>query len=293
MIRSMTGYGRSESIYEALRVIVEIRSINHRYFEFHLNAPKQLFSLEDDIRNIIRTSVKRGRVDCLITIEEEGQSDLQYSVNWEMVDFYIAAAQGIQNRYKLEGDLRIDQLLSLPNVFTSQQDQEWCNQPELILSTVKEATNQLLLMREKEGERLKLDAIPRIQFILQQMEKIRSRTDFVVQHFRERLQARIADFLANTSYSVDEGRLLNEVAVFADKSNIDEEITRLDSHCHQYLALLNASEPIGRKLDFLLQEMNREVNTIGSKANDLEIAKTVIEIKSEIEKLREQVQNIE
>lgn len=294
MIRSMTGYGRSESFLdESIKVIVEIRSINHRYFELHLNAPRQLFVLEDDIRKMLRPIIKRGRLDCLITIEVNDQSNINIDVNWEMVDRYVKAAQNIQARYQLAGELRVDQLLSFSNVFLNQQNHEIFNDAERILSTVEEAAGQLLIMREKEGERLRKDALDRIQLIMQNLDLIRNRSAKVVELYRERLQMRIADFLANTSYSVDEGRLLNEVAVFADKSNIDEELTRLDSHCHQYLALLDLSEPVGRKLDFLLQEMNREINTIGSKANDLEIAKMVIEIKSEIEKLREQVQNIE
>ncbi len=288
----MTGYGRSEWNNEIGNVTVEIRTINHRYLEFFLRIPKEFATFEDEIKKTIQEQIKRGRVECTIAFEYKQGKKLHNEINWGVVENYIQAAQQIQEKFRLPDKVRLDTILSMPDVLSSSQQSSLDLYKEEVLLTIRSATNALSLMRITEGSMLKSDAINRINHIQKQTSEIRLLAPQVITQYQERLRSRIEELLQGT-IEVDEVRIWSEVAIFADKSNIDEEILRLDSHCLQYLAFLELEEPMGRKLDFLLQEMNREINTIGSKANDILIAQHVISIKSEIEKLREQVQNIE
>lgn len=292
MVKSMTGYGRSEWNHDIGHVIVEIRTINHRYLEFFLRIPKEFATFEDEIKKTIQEQVKRGRVECTISLEYKHGKKVTTDVNWRVVDNYIKAAEQIRERFQLADHLRLDTIFTLPDVFSPAQQDNLELFKEDILNTVRSATDALTTMRATEGHVLKLDAIQKITSIQRRIDEIRALAPQVVTHYQERLKSRIKELLHDT-IEIDPARLWSEVVLFADKSNIDEEIVRLDSHCKQYFAFLELKEPMGRKLDFLLQEMNREINTIGSKANNLSIAQHVIEIKSDIEKLREQVQNME
>lgn len=288
----MTGFGRVERIKEQGIITVELRAINHRFLEVVLRHPKELTVYEDEIKRIIQEHVKRGRVECTITIEHPKDQRRSFEVDWVKVEDYIRAAKEIEERFSIPYSINMQSILSLPELFVPIQEEGVVRDKDDILETVESATHALLEMRIKEGAVLKGDFSKRVKYVLQQINHIEIQSQEVVQKYRTKLKARVQEFLSGST-ALDEARIMNEVAIYADKSNIDEELIRLESHCKQFLQLLESEDPIGRKLDFLLQEMNREANTIGSKGNDLLISQTVINIKSEIEKLREQVQNIE
>jgi uncharacterized protein (TIGR00255 family) len=292
MIKSMTGFGRSELVLDGITLTVELRSVNHRYQEIFLRLPRELYPLEDEIKKRIQEQIKRGRVDGTIMIDQSEVTGSNVQIDWQKAHSYYYAAEEIKAKFQLNDPIRLDFLLNLPDLFITKQNINLENYYEEILAVVSDACHSLVQMRVHEGLEIHKNLLERISVVEQLTEEIRLQAPLVVEQYRTRLMHRIDEFLSGRN-DLDEARILNEVAIFADKANIDEELSRLDSHTKQFLHILGADEPVGRRLDFLIQEMNREVNTIGSKANNIKIAQSVVDLKSEIEKLREQVQNIE
>lgn len=292
MIKSMTGYGRGESNLPGKKFNVELKAVNHRYSEVVLRMPRSLSQFEDRIRKIIQSRIARGRVDGFCSQEECGEKAVAVKVDKALAAAYYKAIKDLQEGLDITGSIKIKYLTDLPGVLVVEEPAE--NVEELwpaILEAVEAALESLIRMRETEGEQLASDLMQRIDRLVLINEQIRERSPAVVEEYREKLRTRLNDFIKDGS--LDPERLTAEAAVFADRSNITEETVRLESHLKQAGACLKEGQPVGRKLDFIVQEMNREINTIGSKANDLEISRLVVEVKSEIEKIREQVQNLE
>jgi uncharacterized protein (TIGR00255 family) len=291
MVKSMTGFGRSQKESNDFSITVEIKTVNHRFCEYHIRMPRQLLKVEEKIKKQISESVQRGRVEVFVTLDGNGAVHRKVNIDWLLLEEYYQYILQIKEKYRLQQEISIYDLL---------QREEWLQMGEvdsgneelenLVLKTVEEAANQLLMMRVSEGNELESDIRKQLIALESSIELVKQYSPLVVQQYRERLEKRMKEFLSG---SLDEHRIVTEVAVFADKADINEELTRLKSHIRQFEETLILSEPIGRKLDFLLQEMNREVNTIGSKANDSQIAKEVVEMKSLLEKVKEQIQNIE
>jgi len=288
----MTGFGTALAANGQYRVEIEIKSVNHRFFDLSFNIPRQLIYLEGRIKKVIKSSVKRGALSVYVTVDGEEMTAPKIETNWAIVNEYIKAADEIQKR---SGGKTWDMhdLLLLPDVFIVKEADELPTAIDsLVIEAVEEALSRLMIMRKTEGEQIYQDLIGRLASVERLVQKIAEHAPEVRKFYEERLRNHVAEFLRGQP-AIDEQRLLNEVAIFADKSNIDEELTRLRSHLKQFHTLLGEPEPKGRQLDFLIQEMNREINTIGSKGNDGEISRNVVAVKSEIEKLREQIQNVE
>lgn len=291
MITSMTGFGRSRRELDDFIVTVEIKTVNHRFSEYNIRMPHQLLNIEDKIKKKVAEYVVRGRVEMFITIQGTGQLKSKVTVDWNLIDEYYEALKEIQAKYKLEKGIALQDLLAREDFIMIDEQQVDNKALELlVLETTEAAATQLKQMRIIEGQALEQELAGFLVRLTAKMEHLRAYAPVVVELYTERLRKRMDDFLNG---SIDEVRLVNEVAIFADKVDINEELTRLESHLKQFQKNLAACEPIGRKLDFLLQEMNREVNTIGSKANDSTITNEVVDMKSMLEKMKEQVQNIE
>ena len=291
MVVSMTGYGRGFSESEKLRIQVEVRTVNHRFCEFQIRMPRQLQMLEEKIKKKLTTYIRRGRVEVFVTIEGEGLLHKKVEVDWNLVDQYMSSLDAITYKYQMHPNNLLQTISSLEGVFLIQEQQADTTDVEILLmQAVEKAGEQLKDMRIVEGLVLKNDIKSQLDKLLVLVESLKEYAPLIIEQYRTRLQQRMMEY---TSGVVDETRLLNEVAIFTDKADINEELTRLNSHISQFGMIVEAEEAIGRKLDFLVQEMNREVNTIGSKANDAKIAMKVVEMKSLLEKIKEQVQNIE
>ena len=291
MVVSMTGYGRGFSESEKLRIQVEVRTVNHRFCEFQIRMPRQLQMLEEKIKKKLATYIRRGRVEVFVTIEGEGLLHKKVEVDWNLVDQYMSSLDAITYKYQMHPNNLLQTISSLEGVFLIQEKQADTTDAEtLLMQAVEKAGEQLKDMRIVEGFELKKDIKSQLDKLLVLVESLKEYAPIIIEQYRTRLQQRMMEY---TSGVVDETRLLNEVAIFTDKADINEELTRLNSHISQFCIIVEADEAIGRKLDFLVQEMNREVNTIGSKANDAKIAMKVVEMKSLLEKIKEQVQNIE
>jgi len=291
MVVSMTGYGRGFSESEKLRIQVEVRTVNHRFCEFQIRMPRQLQMLEEKIKKKLTTYIRRGRVEVFVTIEGEGLLHKKVEVDWNLVDQYMSSLDAITFKYQMHPNNLLQTISSLEGVFLIQEQQADTTDVEILLmQAVEKAGEQLKDMRIVEGLVLKNDIKSQLDKLLVLVESLKEYAPLIIEQYRTRLQQRMMEY---TSGVVDETRLLNEVAIFTDKADINEELTRLNSHISQFGMIVEAEEAIGRKLDFLVQEMNREVNTIGSKANDAKIAMKVVEMKSLLEKIKEQVQNIE
>jgi uncharacterized protein (TIGR00255 family) len=292
MIRSMTGFGRGNSEKDGKSFTIEIKSVNHRYFETNIRMPRVLIAFEDKIRKIIGEKVKRGKLDVFVTQGSYDKEDVEACLNEKLAQSYINCFQILKERYGLDGDISVDTIARLPEVITLKQKEEDVSETfEQIEESLTKALEALLFMREKEGEKLLADVMCKCNLINNLVESVKERAPLVVGEYKVKLTQRLNAL--NKEVEFDENRVSMEIAIFADKVGIDEEIVRLNSHIEQMRETLIIDEPIGRKLDFIIQEMNRETNTIASKANDLEILNTVISMKSEIEKIREQIQNIE
>lgn len=292
MIKSMTGFGRGESVKGGKKFTVEIKTVNHRFIDVCIKCPRSISFLEDKVREVILGSLHRGKVDVVIIYEdnEEGNSTAVTDVN--LADSYVKAFQLLKERYDLKDDIGISLFAKLPDVIKIQKRED---DHDLLWDILKDAlsvsVDNLIKMREAEGENLKNKLLDKLSVIKEKLELIKSRAPHVVIDYKAKLEDRISALIDKSD--VDDERLAMEVALFADKCSIDEEIIRLESHISQFRDTLNSNDAVGRKLDFLVQEINREINTIGSKANDLTITKAVIDVKAELEKIREQVQNIE
>jgi uncharacterized protein (TIGR00255 family) len=291
MVMSMTGFGRSKVVSGPFSVNVEIKTVNHRFTEFSIRMPRQLLKIEEKIKKKLNQYIRRGRVEVYVTLEGEGNVTRKVHVDWELIDEYYQFIQHAKEKYNLDGNVSLKELLGLEELIHIEESEIGNEELEnVVLKSIEDAVILLKQMRQAEGEELKKDITENLYQLETSVIELRKYAPIVVQSYKERLTKRMQEFLGG---QYDEARILTEVAIFADKADINEEMTRLCSHIQQFLQTLEDHEPIGRKLDFLVQEMNREVNTIGSKANDSNIAKMVVEMKSLLEKLKEQIQNIE
>jgi len=291
MVVSMTGFGRSRTESDRFSVTVEVKTVNHRFCEFHIRMPRQLLKTEEKIKKKLGEHIKRGRVEVFVTLEGEGIVSRSVHIDWAALDELVHHITEIKNRYSITGDIELRDIVSRQEIIHIEEIEAENEELELlVLSAVEDAGSQLVQMRMLEGSALEKDVLQHIQQLKENITSVKKLAPSVVEQYRERLQKKMAEL---TDSQADEDRILTEVAFFADKADISEEIARLESHVSQFKEILKANEPLGRKLDFLLQEMNREVNTIGSKANDSRIAREVVEMKSLLEKVKEQVQNIE
>ncbi len=292
MIKSMTGFGRVQDTVDGMNVTVELRSVNHRYFEFTAKVPRTYGFLEEKLKTFTNSLVSRGKVECYVAVEQLEESETTVSVNASLAKGYVDALRQLSEMFDLSVDVSAAALSRYPDVLVLQKtaaDEEriW----NAVRSVAEKAVRRFIEMRETEGAKLKADILSRADTILEHVAFVETRSPQTVKEYNEKLKQRMEELLGNTQ--IDEQRLLTEAAIFADKIAVDEETVRLRSHISQLRTFMEADEPIGRKLDFLVQEINREANTIGSKAQDVEIAKRVIAVKAEVEKIREQVQNIE
>ncbi len=292
MIKSMTGFGRGTSESEASSFIVEIKTVNHRYFELNARMPRTLISLEDGIRKYVNDKIKRGKVDIFITQNQGANEDMSVVVNESLAENYVEALHNLRDKYDLRDDISATTLARFPEVLKLEQKEEDLEKTwKILLPAVEEAVHNLVSMRQQEGEKLLIDITKRCECISSNVDIINRRVPEVTEEYRARLLKKVEEILAEKS--IDENRIAMEVVLQADKSCVDEEIVRLKSHVAQVIKTFKLGDPIGRKLDFIVQEMNREANTIASKVNDLELTNIALDIKSDIEKIREQVQNIE
>jgi uncharacterized protein (TIGR00255 family) len=291
MVVSMTGFGRSKAESITFSVTVEVKTVNHRFCEFHIRMPRQLLKTEEKIKKKLGEHIKRGRVEVFVTLEGEGIVSRSVHIDWQALDELVHHISEIKTRYGIPGEIELSDLVNRDEIIHIEENETENEELEkLVLAAVHDAADQLVQMRKLEGAALERDVSQNILLLKSNLSNVKQYAPDVVEQYRDRLKKKMADFLDSQA---DEDRILTEVAFFADKADISEEITRLESHVIQFTEIIKANEPLGRKLDFLLQEMNREVNTIGSKANDSRIAREVVEMKSLLEKVKEQVQNIE
>ena len=292
MVKSMTGFGREHVVANGREIIVEIRSVNHRYYEFTARTPRSYGYLDEKLKAFLKNGISRGKVEASVTIYNQEGTDAEIELNESVAKGYLEALRGSAEALELDDDLTLTSIMRLPDIFTvvKKTDDE-----EVIWNEVKAvaqvALDRFVEMRNVEGQKMYDDISSRLDFIEQTVGKIEAQSPTVSENYRDRLYAKIKEVLGDRN--IDEQRVLTEVAIFSEKVAIDEETVRLRSHIAQFRDLIQSSEPVGRKLDFLVQELNREVNTIGSKASDAVIAQHVVDLKSEIEKLREQIQNVE
>ncbi|MDD4842776.1 MAG: YicC family protein [Anaerotignum sp.] len=291
-VRSMTGYGRGEHIAEDRKFTIELKSVNHRYNDINIKLPRSLISLEDKIKKHIMQQVFRGKTDVYIGFETFAVDDVEVKLNEVLAQAYAEKLKILREKMGLEGGNFLDLTAKFPDVITVEKPQKdekviW----EALLPALEEAVTRFVAMRQTEGEALKKDILLKAERIIFLVDRVKERSPLVVEEYREKLNNRLKDLL--NGVDVDPQRIATEVAIFADRGCVDEEITRLKSHLVQLADILEKGGQVGRKLDFLVQEMNRESNTIASKANDIQIVQATIELKSEIEKIREQIQNLE
>lgn len=292
MLKSMTGYGRQETVTEGKKILVEIKSVNHRFSDYNIKVPRHLGFLEDKVRQYASERVTRGKIDIYVSVENYDSADCDIMLNEELAKNYIEVLQELRDKFGLRDDISVSSVARYSDIFKTERredDQEelW----RLVKSVMSDAADAFVAMREREGARIEKDLRERIAYMSSLAAKVDERSPQTVTEYRDKLYAKIKELLEDRE--IDEARILTEVAIFADKVAVNEETVRLSSHFEEFYQILDSGEPAGRKLDFLIQEINREVNTIGSKANDIEIAKIVVTLKGEIEKLREQIQNIE
>ena len=292
MIRSMTGYGRAVETIDGREITAELRSVNNRYLDCTVKIPRLYAFAEDSVKTHVKSAISRGKVDVFIAVNVMEDMQMRISVNHPVLEGYLSAMRSIASDYGVRDDISVTALSRLPDVFVvekAEEDEEKLTQD--ILSVVDKALEKFTAMRTTEGAALEADLRGRAATILTLVEKVEQRSPVTLAEYRARLTEKMQEVLQSTT--IDEGRILQEAAIYADKIAVDEETVRLRSHLNQLETMLTNGGAIGRKLDFLLQELNREANTIGSKGNDLEQARTVVEIKAELEKIREQTQNIE
>lgn len=292
MIKSMTGYGRSQQTIGDRDILVEIRSVNHRYYEFSARVPRNMGYLEEKLKSYIKDSISRGKVEVLVTINNVNGKDETISVNVNVAQGYIDALRTANSTLMLPDDLTLSQLARLPDVFTvvktiDDEEEVW----QVVKTVTQQAVDNFIHMRTVEGQKMFEDINGRLDSIESMVAIVEEASPKTVEAYRNRLYEKLSEVLE--SKDIDEARIVTECAILSEKLAVDEETVRLKSHIAQFRELIHSEEPIGRKLDFLVQEMNREVNTTGSKAQDITITRTVVEMKSELEKIREQIQNIE
>ncbi len=292
MIRSMTGFGRGEATVDGRDITVEIKSVNHRYFEFNCRTTRGFGFLEEKLKSYIKERVSRGKIDMFVSLSQKEDTEAIVKINPSLALGYINALKKLSDEYGVKDDISVSTVSSYSDIFqvhkAPEDEEEVWNAVKPVLDT---ALNNFIAMRETEGEKMKADVMSRAKHILSIVDEIESRSPERVKEYEARLKERIEELLGSADY--DEQRVITEVAIFADKVAVDEETVRLRSHFDQLKSLMDSDGEVGRKLDFIIQEMNREANTIGSKANDSSLSHMVVDIKAEIEKIREQIQNIE
>ena len=291
MIKSMTGYGKS-SITENLREYqVEIKSINHRYADINIKMPRTISYLEDDVKKEILKQVNRGKVDVYITYYNNSKEGNEVKINTEIAKLYIEELRKLAEDEGLQSNIEVTDIAKFPDVLKIQSNNDDETIKQELIEAVRQATDSLIKMREAEGEKISKDLEERLANIEAKVLEISKLSTGLIEDYVVKLEDRIKELLKTEE--IDKNRLAQEVVIYADKCSVEEEITRLKSHISQFRKLLQSKEAIGKKLDFLIQEMNRETNTIGSKANNLEITNYVVDVKTELENIREQIQNIE
>ncbi|MFQ9952803.1 MAG: YicC/YloC family endoribonuclease [Clostridium sp.] len=292
MIKSMTGYGRAEGTVDGRDIVVEIKSVNHRYFEFSSRTSRGYNFLDEKLKSYLQGKIARGKVDVFLTIQTVEDVASEVHINHSLAAGYVNALRELQERYHLADDISVSVVARYADIFSvhkapEDEDETW----NAVRQVLDKALEHFFAMREAEGARMKADMEGRAAAILSLVEKIEERSPETVKEYQEKLQQRLEEMLQEAK--VEEQRLVTEAAIFADKVAVAEETVRLRSHFEQMHEMLSSDQAVGRKLDFLVQEMNREANTIGSKAQDADIAHMVVDMKAEIEKIREQVQNVE
>ncbi len=293
MIHSMTGFGRAQQDGEDLQITLEMKSVNHRYLDIVIKAPRLLMGLEEQIKSRVKEQISRGRVEIYINYSESGTQGVVVEPNDALISAYADAYREVAVRYNLNQVLEISDFSRLPDAFSVRSLQRTDEElAAVLMPAVDEALERLVSMRRREGETLVRDLRDRIRSLREQLDGLMERAPEISRDYKDKMIERIQE-LIGPEVRLDEERLITEAAIFADKTNVTEEIVRMRSHFDQFEALLEEDGSVGRKLDFLMQELNREVNTIGSKSPDQSIASLVIEMKSEVEKIREQVQNLE
>ena len=291
MVVSMTGFGRGKAESLQFSVTVEVKTVNHRFCEYNIRMPRQLLKIEDKIKKKLSTAIQRGRVEVYILIDGSGIVTRKVNVDWKLVDEYYHYLANIKEKYGFKGEIPLEVLVTREELITIDEEETSNEELEsLVLAAVEQAALELGKMRVSEGEALEKDVSAHLFKLNERVAALSALAPAVVEQYRKRLARRMEDFQAG---QIDEARIITETAIFADKADISEEIARLKSHIQQLEKTLKLDETVGRKSDFLIQEMNREVNTIGSKANDSLIANEVVEMKSLLEKMKEQIQNIE
>ena len=292
MIRSMTGYGKETLSIEGREYQVEIKSVNHRYLDINIKMPKTLSYLEETIKKEISQKIKRGKIDVFITFENNSQEGKNIKINKELAKIYINQLKELAQEEKISSNIEVTEIAKFPDILTIKIDEEDDKIKEEIIQVTQQATEKIIEMKNIEGNKIEQDLLTRIEKIEKKIEEISKKSTGLIEEYVVKLEKRIKEILKTEE--IDKTRLAQEVVIYADKCSIEEEITRLKSHIYQFKNLIkDNNETIGKKLDFIIQEMNRETNTIGSKANSLEITNGVIDIKTELEDIREQIQNIE
>ncbi len=292
MIKSMTGFGRGHEVLNGRDITVEIRAVNHRYYEFSCRIPRSLGFMEEKLKSLLQGRINRGKVEVSVLVYNVDAPDEKISINKEVVKDYIDALRSVKDEFELNDDLSLSHVMRIPDAFTvikteADEDMIWAD----VKSVAEVALDKIIAMREAEGERMKADILSRLSTIEGWVGIVEERSPVIVEDYRKKLYDKMCEVLNNSN--IDEGRILLEAGIFSEKTAVDEETVRLRSHIAQFRGMLEGSEAVGRKLDFLVQEMNRETNTIGSKVQDIEVTRIVVDQKSEIEKIREQIQNIE
>lgn len=294
MIFSMTGFGRGQNTNDIFDVTVEIKSVNNRYCDIIVKMPKKLNVFEDKIKNKIKAKLSRGRVEVYINFEEKSYDNYEVTPNFDILDKYVKTYRAIQERYELKNELNISHLSRIQDgievAYLERGEEEYW---AVLEPAIDDALIRIHEMRANEGSQLKEDILSKVEKIRTVLALIEEQVPRILEAYKTKVKDRIAELLSEMNTELDELRLANEIAIYADKTNINEEIVRINSHLDQIVSILEISAPMGRKLDFLIQELNREVNTIGSKSPDIDISNHVIELKSDIEQIREQVQNLE
>ena len=292
MIRSMTGFGRAVQEIDGYVITVELKSVNHRYFEFSSRVPRQYGFIEDKLKSFVNSRVSRGKVDCFVGIEALNTEAAQVAVNHTLAGAYNTALQEIADTYGAKQDWGAAAIARFPDVLVVRKAEEDEDKIWSYVQTVAAAAlDKFVAMREVEGAKMKADVESRLCFLEERVGRVEALSAGRVEAYTNRLYEKLKTILEDRS--IDDARVLTEAAIFGDKTAVDEETVRLRSHIAQYRSILELDEPVGRKLDFLTQELNRETNTIGSKCQDLDITRTVVDMKAEIEKIREQIQNLE
>ncbi len=291
MIKSMTGFGKYNDIMNDREYQIEVKSVNHRYLDISVKLPRQLSYLEDVIKKEVSTSIKRGKIDIFITFNNNSQEGRELKIDKDLAKTYIKEIKDISREEDIEPTIDFVELLKLPDVLNLKYNQEDEQIKQEVIGVLKVAINQLVKMRNEEGNKIYDDLMKRIDTVESKIIKISEKSTGLIQEYVVKLEGRVKEILQTEE--IDKSRIAQEVVIYADKSSIEEEITRLKSHISQFRNLLQSNEAVGKKLDFIIQEMNRETNTIGSKSNCLDITNNVIDIKTELEDIREQIQNIE